>query len=383
MRRPLLIASSCLGFFALMFSFSTLSFSQGDQPTPKGKLTFASRDKSGNTDIYRVAADGSDLKRLTDHEAFDGYPTCSPDGYSIAFVSNRHVKLEGKQANSFCPGKNCDIYLMNADGSHVKRLTFNEGANYYPVWSPDGRQIAFFGHHAGTPLTGTDIFVIDAVGSNVKRVTNSGTWKNGPSWSPDGKRLAFSAYPEDQLGPKKHHGGFNYEIYVIDSDGSNLKRLTDNARGDYAPAWSPDGSKIAFLSERDGAGGVYLMDADGSNVKKLATTISNLSAWSGMNVPFSVSFDWSPDGRKIAFSTSAMQSFIMNADGSQMRQLTTLSKTAQMPVWSPDGQWIASVGSKGMTFNRDILVISADGSYLEKVASGSSVSWCSGSDNRP
>lgn len=268
------------------------------RPAPARILVECERD--GNTDIFVMQADGSDMVNLTNHPAWDGTPAWSPDGKRIAFTSDRE-------------GDNPQIYVMNADGSDVVRLTVSHSMDMMPAWSPDGQKIAFVSSRPYT-LTlesgqlvidaGPEIWVMDADGGNPTRVTGGqedqalyptwapdgrrlaymnisnridvimhvlgeelgqsltaeapfGSWS--PAWSPDGRQLAFMADQEDG----------NKEIYVMDADGSNVKNLTNSQAAEADPSWSPDGKKILFVSNRDGHAQVYMMDADGGNVTRI------------------------------------------------------------------------------------------------------------------
>lgn len=170
----------------------------------------------------------------------------------------------------------------------------------------------------------------------------------------------------------------NNEIYLMDSDGSNIIRLTDDPANDWAPAWSPDGNWIAFTSDRDGDAEIYIMRADGTDVRKLTdiTAYDCCADWSpdGTKIAFNSNYpegdqdiyvinvdgtgrmnltdfsaddwspDWSPDGTEIAFDARRdghPDIYVMNADGSNPRRLTTRYSAQRGPAWSPDGQWIA------------------------------------------
>ena len=198
-----------------------------------------------------------------------------------------------------------------------------------PSWSPDGRQIAF--------STFSQIYVMDADGSNQQPLTGSSVWKFGPSWSPDGRQIAFYSYRED-----KDRG----DISLMNADGSNIRDLTTGSGDDRSPTWSPDGRYIAF--SRNSV--IYVIGSDGSNLRQL-TDIRGLDP------------SWSPDGRQIAFSTLS-QIYVMDAEGNNQRPLTTGSEDDRSPAWSPDGRYIAF--SRG----NDIYVIDSDGSNLRQLTTG-------------
>ncbi|UCD85310.1 MAG: PD40 domain-containing protein [Deltaproteobacteria bacterium] len=266
---------------------------------PSGKIvfqTFAGKD-SGQNGIYIMNADGSNVTRLTYYNG-DAYPALSPDGSKIAFRASRDGNYE--------------IYVMDVDGSNQTNLTRNITSDGYPAWSPDGSKIAFSSRRDGN----YEIHIMNADGSNVTRLTNHPATDRAPSWSPDGNKIVFQSQRDDN----------DYEIYVMDADGGNVTRLTYNTVFDLHPAWSPDGSKIAFTSERDGNFEIYVMDADGSNV----TNLTNCRSWDYEPT-------WSPDGKYIAFETlrgGDTEIYVMDADGSNQINLTNDPKNNHEPSWS-------------------------------------------------
>lgn len=260
---------------------------------------------NNNSDIYILNVDSAlqgtnevMSKRLTTNPATDFDPTWSPDGAHIAFRSQR----DG----------NDEIYVMNVDGSCQTNLTNDPPNDWSPAWSPDGKQIAFARSFDNNPFT--DIVLMNTDGSGIMRLT----YEHGeyPAWSPDGKRIAFASARDG-----------NYEIYVMNADGSNQTRLTDNPAYDMSPSWSPDGTQIAFDTQRDyypptevGIGPefeIHILNADGSVDTRLTNNMAEDRFPS-----------WSVDG-KISF-TSNGSLFIMDADGSNQVKLLD---SAGFPDW--------------------------------------------------
>ncbi len=180
-------------------------------------------------------------------------PAWSPDGQQIALNS------EADKA----------FYAINVDGSGQARLPI-VGANLYsPVWSPDGQRLAY------TSYTGKsyDLHVARFDGSADVNLTGKIGFAHQPAWSPGGKQIAFWGNLE---------GGNTFEIYVINADSSGVRRLTTtqdsgHGRNNYRPAWSPDGKKIAFYSDRDGGNGIWIMNADGSGQARITDRMLDAS----------------------------------------------------------------------------------------------------------
>jgi Tol biopolymer transport system component len=244
-------------------------------------------------------ADGSGVAQLTHSTAANDWPAWSPNGSKIVFVRELFVGDE--------------IFLMNADGTGVVRLTHNSVNEKTPVWSPNGSKIAFV---SAAGALHDEIYVMNADGSNVTRVTNNllfqgcGRLSHGdeesPTWSPDGTKIAFlhratclssyieimnangtgvtvlanagrahtiawgktgkiafdaSVWPGDTLRDP--------EIGVVTVSSGSVTRLTTNTAQDLYPTWSPDGTRLAFESDRDGDFEIYAMSATGAGVTKL------------------------------------------------------------------------------------------------------------------
>ena len=255
-----------------------------------------------NTEIYVMNANGSDPVRLTSFDEFDLNPVWSPDGKRIAYATNRERAGYTKY----------DIYVMNSDGSSQARITDNVSPSIIGLsWSPDGKRIAF-GAEALAPVS---VLVINADGSGQAHLTTGEAWDHSPCWSPDGKRIVFVS---------DRHG--NDEIYVMKPDGSGVTRLTNNAASDRRPVWSPDGRLIAFSSNRDGNSQIYVMNADGSGVERL--TKGPGDKWSPA---------WSPDGTSITFVSDRdgnWEIYAMSANGGGVTRLTNSPANEWDPAWT-------------------------------------------------
>ena len=188
-----------------------------------------------------------------------------------------------------------------------------------------------------------EIYLMNADGSNQTRLTNSTGNDSRPHWSPDGSKIAFLSGRDG-----------NPEIYVMTSAGGNQTRLTDNSAADDAPVWSPDGSKIAFQSNRDGNPEIYVMTSAGGNQTRLTVNSGEdqLPAWS-------------PDGSKIAFQFESgpgapLEVYVMTSTGSNRTNLTNNPSDDWAPAWSPDGTKIAFVSTRDG--NLEIYVMTSTGS---------------------
>src|SRR5918999_2302423 len=215
---------------------------------------------------------------------------------------------------------NQEVYVMNAsDGSNQTRLTSVNASDSDPSWSPDHTKIAFESDRDGN----SNIYVMNADGSGLTQLTDEPADDSNPSWSPDGTKIAFNT-DRDSTGEDFE----NQEIYVMNAaDGSNQTRLTNSPTWDTLPRWSPDGTKIAFYSERDVNGNIYVMNAaDGSNQTRLTTS----PTWDSFP-------SWSPNGTKIAFDSAKdanLEIYVMNAaDGSGQTRLTNNTAAEGEPDW--------------------------------------------------
>jgi Tol biopolymer transport system component len=239
------------------------------------------------------------------------------------------------------------LWRMNSDGTGKTRLTTHSvgiGDNW-PEWSPGGTLVTFTRDMTTSTVDGgEDIFTIKANGSGAKRLTNTVASDYSSVFSPDGSRIAFTS---ERSG--------NPEIYTMNIDGSGVRRLTNHPAYDSQADWSPDGSRIAFVSSRSGQTEIYTMKPDGTGVQRLTNRAGSDFAPS-----------WSPDGTRIAYSSDRnvdgkLHIYAMDPDGANPVWLDTdTGNNAIRASWSPDGAWI--VFDTIPTSNLDVYrVLVADG----------------------
>jgi Tol biopolymer transport system component len=249
-----------------------------------------------------------------------------------------------------------DIWTMDPDGGNLVNLTAeSKMADLAPNWRADGQRIAFMSDRvtATNPEADFEIFVMEADGSHQTQITFNALDDEEPAWSADGRRIAFVR----DLDPIR--GQTDDDLLTMNADGSEQRNLTSSPGvRDSSPNWSPDGTRIAFLSDRDGDLEVYTMRPDGSSVRQLT-----------FNDGFEFQPNWSPDGRKITFTsdrTDSAEVYVMDANGTNQTNLTANHAGGDFfSAWSPDGRKIVHLNG-----HYDIFTMNADGSDQLRLTKG-------------
>lgn len=270
----------------------------GATPTAKnGLILFTSLPKpNGALALETIKPNGTGRRTLVRTKVWPyGAAAWSPNGRQIAFMRVHKASPETSA-----------LYVMRADGTHLKRLTNGRFTEHRPAWSPDGKVIVF--ERDITPEE-SDLFLIRVDGGGLRRLTQLGN-AMAPAWSPDGSTIAFS-----KAG----------ELFLVDADGANVRQATTTGGKTGIPDWSPDGKRFVF-GRPDG---IWVVNTDGTGLTRLLNKRADRPRWS-------------PDGRKVVFESDQLsrdlkQLYVINADGTGQKRLTKRGVLAYAPSWQRIG----------------------------------------------
>ena len=277
---------------ALLAALLALGAGPGCENRPTGDLAFSSV-RDGNSDIYIVNGDGTDLRRVTSASTRELEPCWSPDASRIAYQSRR---------------PSWGIFTSQLDGTDEQQVSTS--LSWSPNWSPDGEWIAY--------STGSAICRTSPTGEASELLTQGGNCGR-PDWSPDGRAIVFHSTRSG-----------NNEIHILWLEDGTIERITEHPARDFQANWSPDGERIAFASDRDGDLEIYTIRVDGTDLVQLTD-----------NEVDDMLPAWSPDGRWIAFVSSRdgnREIYIVQPDGACPIRLTDNPGDDMYPAWRPDAE---------------------------------------------
>jgi TolB protein len=254
-------------------------------------------------------------------------------------------------------GDSKEIWVMDYDGFNSRQLTFNGGISKFPEWSDDNKRIAYT---VKLPTLNRWVLRNHEIDGAESTIQTDGTYMSSPAFAPDG-RIAFSARTPTSR---------DSDIFVTPPGANRFTNVTNYRGIDTAPTWSPTGTQIAFISDRSGSPQVWVMDADGSNVRRLVNEGGHCD-----------SPDWSPDGRFILYSWQAPSQwkhdvYLAEVATGRLYQLTSGRGSNESPHWSPDGRHIAFQSTR--TGKKQIFIMNADGKNLKQISAygiNESPSW--------
>ncbi len=349
--------------------------------SPDGKHILVGTSHSSDlmkiTALHLVSLDGGESTTIAEVERGEYIyePNWAPESDRVLYTTTDVNRT--RQGNV----PYADLWVYDLASGETQQLTSGEFHDGMGVWSPStdaptapiapsssltdgGGLIAFVSTRDGNG----EIYVMNSDGSDPRRLTRYREWDGFPTWSPDGAQIAYYSYVSSK----------NWVIQVMDLDGRNQRQLTDNGICDGAPAWSPDGAWMAFVSDPhcDGDGrDIYVLDVqaalqgiDAGNQRQLTDDAAD-----------DHSSAWSPDSQQMAFVSSRdgdEEIYVMNRDGNDLRQLTDNDYTEYAPAWSPDGTQIAFTSDRDG--NQEIYLMRADGTDQRRLTDSSADDWFPG-----
>ncbi len=292
------------------------------------------------------------LPRLTDNTATSVTRPSASGNTNLTASDQLNQTFQGLITFQSKQDGNSDVYTIDVSGLQRTNLTHNPARDYAPVWSTDGKQIAFISERSSSP----EIFVMNANGASIQQLTrDSGLiWLPPLNWSPDGKLIAAAGSPSGDENQAR--------LYLVNVDGSGNQLLDDSLIGAY-PRWSPDGKWIAWRAVENGDPALFVINAAGGQARKISTSQESDEKYGVMNDDF----DWSPDGKQIAYLTvgpligegpkfqfpfqarARIQIYNLETSSTQTLLDIDLPNNIHFLRWSPDGKMLMFVQEIGMS----------------------------------
>lgn len=327
-------------------------------PTPgpasaQGRISFVRSNADLTRDVYVVDPDGSRMERVTTGIYVEGLTAWSPDGrYIVAQVAQEGISTIARV--SVAPdNKGGEVVALTSD--MLVDSTTTKADSALPAWSPDGSLIAFQSKKEGGNF---QVYVMDKDGNNKRRISNGQVFAAQPAWSHDGKSIAYIGGDKVDIGTPK-------EIYTVSVEGGTPRQITTGGKDLSKPTWSPDGKQILYLENlTDKTGNIMIMNADGTGGRKLADGIRASSP------------QFNPAGDMVLYYYISLSPptgsdvFTVPTAGGQPTNLTPNSPEDYQPAWSPDGKMLTWSSVLGGIKGHKIVVANADGSGVRVVGSG-------------
>ena len=330
--KPLLIGGAVIGVLAiLMMLITALPDALSSVLTTTEPQILFTRGETGSREIYRLDITSDREVRLTNYTGDDHLPRWSPDGNQIAYISHRSGEP--------------NIFVMDADGGNLEQLTDGQGDISEMVWSPSNDEIAYIRQTE----TCSGIHIVNLQAGNSRELSCNG--ESNLDWSPSGEQLVFGRGKEIDI-----------VLYTMNVDGTDLRPLGgDDSIYGVEPMWSPDSTTLVYAEPGASHGYIFSIGKDAPEATFLSPSRNEVDS----------SPVWSPDGNHIAFLSldrnnfPAMNMFVMSANGSNRRQLTTHSASDYQPSWSPDSRQLAFTTERNG--NQDIYLVSIDATDLRSL----------------